>query len=111
VAFVCCNGSLTVPPDQVDDFVNQRVEAVRVGFAERLRSQVEADTLVFSDRVIEMTISVGLRFRQETDRHIENLIARAVPHQTSGPESCGDRWGRRSSLHPSRRACPAASAA
>lgn len=45
--------------------------------AERLRSRVEAERLAFDDRVIEMTISVGLAVRQATDHSIEQLIARA----------------------------------
>lgn len=45
--------------------------------AERLRSRVGANRLPFDDRVIEMTISIGLSVRLDTDRSIEQVIARA----------------------------------
>jgi len=45
--------------------------------AERLRSRVAETPLEHGDRVIEMTVSVGLAIQRETDRGIEQLIARA----------------------------------
>jgi diguanylate cyclase (GGDEF)-like protein len=45
--------------------------------AERLRSRVEAGRLAFGERVIEMTISIGLATRLDTDRSIEQVTARA----------------------------------
>jgi diguanylate cyclase (GGDEF)-like protein len=45
--------------------------------AERLRSRVEASRPAFGDKIIKMTISVGLSMRLETDRGIEQMVARA----------------------------------
>jgi diguanylate cyclase (GGDEF)-like protein len=45
--------------------------------AERLRSRVAETPLAYGDRLIEMTISVGLAIQQQTDRTLERLIARA----------------------------------
>lgn len=51
--------------------------AVAEDIAERLRARVEANQLAFGDKVIEMTVSVGLATRQPTDRTIEQVVARA----------------------------------
>jgi diguanylate cyclase (GGDEF)-like protein len=45
--------------------------------AERLRSRVEASRLPFGEREIAMTISIGLAMRQDTDRSIDQIVARA----------------------------------
>jgi diguanylate cyclase (GGDEF)-like protein len=45
--------------------------------AERLRRRVEATRLPFGGRVIEMTISIGMSKRLDTDRSIEQVTARA----------------------------------
>jgi diguanylate cyclase (GGDEF)-like protein len=51
--------------------------AVAGELAERLRTRVEASRPPFGERVIEMTISVGLSMRLDADRSIEQIIARA----------------------------------
>jgi two-component system cell cycle response regulator len=45
--------------------------------AERLRSRIAASRLPFGGRVIEMTISIGMSSRLDTDRSIEQVTARA----------------------------------
>jgi diguanylate cyclase (GGDEF)-like protein len=45
--------------------------------AERLRGRVETSRLAFGDRVIVMTVSVGVAVRGPADRTIEPIIARA----------------------------------
>jgi diguanylate cyclase (GGDEF)-like protein len=45
--------------------------------AERLRSRIAETPLAYSDRLIEMTVSVGVALRQVSDRTIDQLTARA----------------------------------
>jgi diguanylate cyclase (GGDEF)-like protein len=45
--------------------------------AERLRARVAEAPVVFGDRLIPMTISIGLAIQFETDASIEQIIARA----------------------------------
>jgi diguanylate cyclase (GGDEF)-like protein len=45
--------------------------------AERLRVLVEGASIPFGDRLIRMTVSIGLADQLETDRSIEQVIARA----------------------------------
>jgi diguanylate cyclase (GGDEF)-like protein len=45
--------------------------------AERLRARVVAAPVMFGDRLIPMTISVGLAIQSNTDSSIEQIIARA----------------------------------
>lgn len=47
------------------------------GVAERLRAHVAETAVCFNERVIPMTISIGLAAQQETDRSIEQIIVRA----------------------------------
>jgi diguanylate cyclase (GGDEF)-like protein len=47
------------------------------GVAERLRAQVAEVPTMFGDRLIPMTISVGLAIQLETETKIEQVIARA----------------------------------
>jgi diguanylate cyclase (GGDEF)-like protein len=45
--------------------------------AERLRARVADAPVAFGDRLIPMTISIGLAIQLETDRSIEQVMARA----------------------------------
>lgn len=45
--------------------------------AEGVRARIEASGVMYGDRLIEMTVSVGLAVRQATDLSIEQVIARA----------------------------------
>jgi diguanylate cyclase (GGDEF)-like protein len=47
------------------------------GVAERLRAQVAEPPTMFGNRLIPMTISVGLAIQLETETTIEQVIARA----------------------------------
>jgi diguanylate cyclase (GGDEF)-like protein len=51
--------------------------SVAVDVAERLRARVETSRLCFGERVIAMTVSVGVAVRGPADRMIEPIIARA----------------------------------
>ena len=51
--------------------------ALAEGVAERLRARVAETPAVFGDRLIPMTISVGLAIQVETETMIEQVIARA----------------------------------
>jgi diguanylate cyclase (GGDEF)-like protein len=45
--------------------------------AERLRSRVAEKSLVYDERLIAMTISIGLATKQTTDRTFDQILARA----------------------------------
>jgi diguanylate cyclase (GGDEF)-like protein len=45
--------------------------------AERLRSQVAGSTVIFGDATIRLTVSIGVAMARDTDRTIEQALARA----------------------------------
>jgi diguanylate cyclase (GGDEF)-like protein len=46
-------------------------------FAERLREQVEADEIVFDDRKLRITVSIGVTRLCESDASVDTALARA----------------------------------